>query len=525
MRFFRQSPQGTIPATQQAQIDTAPPPDWHSAASPPLPATRLIVLWSAREPERAGESALCYPARNQILGRAPQLQPGEDALCFAPRRPSLHAGTADRGLAAASDLQGEALSRRQLEFSWQSTELYVRNIGRCPLWINGFLQGRARLQAGDTLHLQNQLVLLLAQHETPDSLWAHSGSAPEVSFGVPDLDGLVGESPALWRLRSQIAQHGPSDDHILVIGPSGAGKELVAQALVRHSARATRPLVSENVSTLPSSLAATMLFGNRRNFPNPGMEERPGLIGLSENGTLFLDEIGDMSSEVQPLLLRVMERGGEYVRIGDETKPRRANVRFIAATNHPERLRPELRRRFLREIHLPGLEARPEDIPLLARHLFLRQLPQRSELARYFTQAQLRIDPRLIEQLVRHRYSTHVAELAFLLEQSVGRSPGDILLPLTKEALSLRASPSFANPPDLTPARDLQSSEDKPVPATRTGTLPDAHEAQQALDAASGSVVQAAKQLGLNRHQLNRLIRRYALVLNRSTKKESATDS
>jgi hypothetical protein len=73
------------------------------------------------------------------------------------------------------------------------------------------------------------------------------------------------------------------------------------------------------------------LFGNRRNFPNPGMEERPGLIGLAEGGSLFLDEIGDMGAEVQPLLLRVMERSREYMRLGDEAHLRRANVRFIAS--------------------------------------------------------------------------------------------------------------------------------------------------------------------------------------------------
>jgi two-component system nitrogen regulation response regulator GlnG/two-component system response regulator HydG len=278
------------------------------------------------------------------------------------------------------------------------------------------------------------------------------------------------------------------------------------------------PLISENVSTLPSSLAATLLFGNRRNFPNPGMEERPGLIGLAENGTLFLDEIGDMSSEVQPLLLRVMERGGEYLRIGDEAKPRRANVRFIAATNHPERLRPELRRRFPREIHLPGLDARPEDIPLLSRHLFLRQLPGRAELQRFVLHGQLRMDPRLVEQLVRYPYSTHVSELAFLLEQSVHSSPGETLLPLGDAELRLR-SPAPASPHQgPLPASLSEHRAPSPLPA-RSAALPGAQEAQQALDAASGSVVRAAQQLGINRHQLHRLIRRHSLVLSRGSEK------
>lgn len=514
MGFFRRSVEGLHAAGPQSQVDTAPPAELPRAALLPTQAWELIVLWSAREPERVGERALCHLGQIQILGRAPQLQAREQPIYFAAARP-LGADAPQRALPASPrDLQGESLSRRQLEFSWDGPALCVRNIGRCPLWVNGCLQGRARLQPGDTLHLQNQLVLLLTE---ADRRWPSPALPPasgSVPFGSADADGLVGESAALWGLRQQIAQHGPSEDHILIIGPSGAGKELVAQALVRHSSRAARPLVSENVSTLPPALAATLLFGNRRNFPNPGMDERPGLIGLAEGGTLFLDEIGDMSSEVQPLLLRVMDPAGEYLRMGDEAKPRRANVRFIAATNHPEGLRPELRRRFPREIHLPGLEARPEDIPLLIRHLLQRQLLRRPELSRFLCGDQPRIDPRFLEQLVRHSYSTHVAELAFLLDQSVASSPGDILLPLAPDALLRRAavfpSASSAPEPDPLPPRDIKSLSTTP--------LPSAQEAQQALDAVAGSVVQAARQLGINRHQLNRLIRRHQLVLDRRGK-------
>lgn len=534
MRFFRQSPEGTHSAKQQALIDTAPPTDLH-VAGPDTPGTvQLSILWSAREPARIGESATFIPGRVQILGRAPQLQPGEEPLRFLPARPGKAPPAGSVTSLRGGDLQGEALSRRQLEFSWQGSMLMVRNIGRCPLWINGALQGRARLRNGDTLHLQNQLVLLVLWREAQAGAAAGCTTArcgdSDTPFGVADADGLVGESAAMWRLRQQIAQHGPSEDHVLVIGPSGAGKELVANALHRRSARADRPLVSENVATLPSSLATTLLFGNRRNFPNPGMEERPGLVGMAESGTLFLDEIGDMGSDVQPLLLRVMERSGEYVRMGDETKPRRANVRFVAATNHPEQLRPELRRRFQREIHIPGLQARPEDIPLLAQHLLLRQLANRSELARFFDGGQLRMDPRLIEQLVWHRYTTHVAELSFLLEQAIGSSGDDLLLPLSKEALLLRtASPAPVDshpPPQPTSTSPEEIEQEQPadtdriVAAAKPGPLPAASEAQQALDASAGSIVQAAKQLGINRHQLNRLIRRHGLVVPRGAKKE-----
>ena len=517
MRCFRQSPEGTARSSQQSLIDTAPPPDLQGPAAQALSDVQLIIVWSAREPGRVGQSVLCRPGHTYVLGRAPQLLPQEESLCFVPARPSLC--TVGRTEPRPSrDIQGEALSRRQLQFTWEGDALWVRNIGRCPLWINGLLQGRARLQHGDCLHLQNQLVLLVLRGDQATLPAARLAADSRSEFGAADADGLVGESSAMWHLRQQIAQHGPTEDHVLIVGPSGSGKELVAQALVRHSLRAERALISENVSTLPSSLASTLLFGNRRNFPNPGMEERPGLVGLAEGGTLFLDELGDMGSDVQPLLLRVMDPCGEYLRMGDEAKPRRANVRFVAATNHPERLRPELRRRFPREIHLPGLDARCQDTPLLARHLFQRQRQRRPDLERFMDGPHLRMDPRFVEQLVRHHYTTHVAELAFLLETSVSCSPGGFLLPLSSEALQRRAEPRV---PDRV-ATDPSTAQLHAVNPVRSAELPSADAAQQALDSASGSVVQAAKLLGINRHQLNRMIRRHSLVLDRKTKKESA---
>src|SRR5262249_20190159 len=153
------------------------------------------------------------------------------------------------------------------------------------------------------------------------------------------------------------------DGHVLIVGKSGVGKELVARALYNLSPQKRQVFVAENMATVPPGLGTALLFGNRANFPNPGMKDRVGLIGEAEGGTLFLDEIGDMSQEAQPLLLRVMEHSGSYTRLGEESQPRRANVRFFSATNHPERLRPELRRRFQHEIHVPDLNERREDIP------------------------------------------------------------------------------------------------------------------------------------------------------------------
>jgi two-component system nitrogen regulation response regulator GlnG/two-component system response regulator HydG len=470
----------------------------------------LVILWSAREPHRVGHSAFCEEGKLHLLGRAPQARDGEAPLSFAAARPP-EAG----GYEFASDaILGEALSRRQLEIRAESNCLIVRNVGRCPMWVNGSLVSRAEIGPGDTVHLQQQILLLCINR--PRVFPSLCGYPRErlAGFGAPDADGLVGESYGMWNLRQQLAQLGQGDGHILIVGKSGVGKELVAHALHQLSPTKRQGLVAENIATIPPSLGTALLFGNRRNFPNPGMEERSGLIGLAEGGTLFLDEIGDMSPEVQPLLLRVMEHRGEYTRLGDEAQTRRANVRFIGATNHPERMRAELRRRFHHEIHVPDLNERRDDIPLLVRHILLSRAQRWPALSAYLQNGQPSIDPNLLDQLVRHTYSTHVAELAFLVEQAAADCEERVLLPLPAHILNRRsethsqgpAQPPSA-PPPVVPER---------APAS-TPALPTAEQAQQALDLESGFVARAATRLGISRHQLNRLIRRHRLTVSRES--------
>src|SRR6185503_16398678 len=105
-----------------------------------------------------------------------------------------------------------------------------------------------------------------------------------------------------------------------------------ARALHELSPRAERRLVSRNAATLPSGLMDAELFGNAKNYPNPGMAERAGLIGEANGGTLFLDEIGELPAELQAHLLRVLDGDGEYQRLGD-AQQRRSDFRLVAATN------------------------------------------------------------------------------------------------------------------------------------------------------------------------------------------------
>lgn len=467
-----------------------------SSAAAPRETPALVIAWSATEPERVGEVALVAPSGGWWqLGRAHQTEPppAPQSLLFAPQRP---AGLGPTPPAAPP--RDPALSRQQLLCLARGDELLVRNVGRCSLRLNGRPVTEARVRSGDTLHLEDQLLLLCAFRPV---VLAPLRSYPVErlgAFGGPDAEGQVGESPAAWRLREQLAALARTDLPVLIIGQSGSGKELIARGLHALSHRSARPAVVENVSTLPVTLAAAILFGNRRGFPNPDMEERDGLIGAADGSTLFLDEIGDTPAEIQPMLLRVLETG-EYTRLGEAPRLRRSAFRLIAATNRPEHLRPELRRRFARELRVPGLGQRREDIPLLLRQILVRQA-ERDPLgaARFLASGRVQIDPRLIEQLLHHDYTTHVAEIGTLLGRAIQESYDDTLRPLE----------------GLAPLRDPLPLPDGEQPERRE--LPSAEQAAAALRAVSGNVTRAAERLGISRDQLNRLIRRANLSVHRA---------
>jgi two-component system nitrogen regulation response regulator GlnG len=161
---------------------------------------------------------------------------------------------------------------------------------------------------------------------------------------------------------------------VLITGESGTGKELVARALHRHSARGARPFVAINTAAMPKDLLESELFGHERGAFTGAQQQRRGRFEQAEGGTLFLDEIGDMASELQTRLLRVLSDGTFY-RVGGHQQIK-ANVRVIAATH--QNLEDRVREGSFREdlyhrlnvirLRLPSMRERPEDIPLLARH-------------------------------------------------------------------------------------------------------------------------------------------------------------
>jgi two-component system nitrogen regulation response regulator GlnG/two-component system response regulator HydG len=470
----------------------------------------LVIAWCRDAPGRVGEVTF-FDAGPQILGRGgtPLEETAPARVHFSRQRPD--------EMVRGRSLRSQRISREQLriEPDRDFRRLQVEAIGRCPLLVNGRAASSADVGAGDTLQLQNELVLLVT--ERPRGLLSTSSlKYPEFPFARADPFGIVGESPAAWKLRESIRFAASVDEHALVRGESGTGKELAVRAIHALSARSGRPLVARNAATVPEGIIDAELFGNLKNYPNPGVPERAGLIGEADGSTLFLDEIGELPIQLQAHLLRVLDHGGEYQRLGDP-KTRRADLRLIAATNRPyAALKHDLAARLTLRLEVPPLAARREDIPLVALHLLREVAAQNGELAERFFDVRLggerapRFDPNLVEALVRHAYTTHTRELRSLLWCALTESSGDHLELTPGVARTLGqndAAPVRLSPLPIVRVEASGSSGTEPPRALyETATR---EEIEAALAKHRGNVTSAAEELGFkNRYVLYRLMKK-----------------
>lgn len=185
---------------------------------------------------------------------------------------------------------------------------------------------------------------------------------------------MVGESAAIVRVKEMIARVAPTDARVLITGPNGTGKELVARQLHELSNRAAAPLIEVNCAAIPSELIESELFGHEKGAFTSAVKQRKGQFELAHQGTLFLDEIGDMSLSAQAKVLRALQEN-KITRVGGE-KEIPVDVRILAATN--KNLKDEIAKGNFREdlyhrlsviiVEVPALNNRLEDIPLLAQH-------------------------------------------------------------------------------------------------------------------------------------------------------------
>ncbi len=229
---------------------------------------------------------------------------------------------------------------------------------------------------------------------------------------------IVGESEPIIAIKEMISKVAPSDARVLITGPNGSGKELVARQLHEQSNRAKAPFVEVNCAAIPSELIESELFGHEKGAFTSAIKQRLGKFEQADGGTLFLDEIGDMSASAQAKVLRALQEN-KINRVGGD-KDIKVNVRIVAATNKD--LRKEIEENSFREdlyhrlsvilIQVPSLNDRKEDIPILADH-FLTIICQEQGIA------PKRISKDAYEALKSVNWTGNIRELRNVIERLI----------------------------------------------------------------------------------------------------------
>lgn len=229
---------------------------------------------------------------------------------------------------------------------------------------------------------------------------------------------MVGESEAIQHVREMIARVAPTEARVLITGENGTGKEVVARLIHEQSQRAAEPLVEVNCAAIPSELIESELFGHVKGSFTGAVKDRAGKFEQADNGTLFLDEIGDMSLAAQTKVLRALQEN-EITRVGSD-KSIHVNVRILAATNKD--LQKEIAAGNFREdlfhrlnvipIHVPKLDDRKEDIPLLVTYFAGQICAEQGWAVKQF-------EGEAVEALQKRSWTGNIRELRNVVERLI----------------------------------------------------------------------------------------------------------
>jgi DNA-binding NtrC family response regulator len=351
-------------------------------------------------------------------------------------------------------------------------------------FVNGARIQQASLCDGDVVRVGSTLFLLREEPQPcPDA----------------QVPSLIGQSPAICHLRHEVALWAPSLCTVLLLGDSGTGKEVTAQALHALSGQ-KGPLVAVNCAAIPETLAESQLFGHVSGAFT-GAKAHPGYFRAAHFGTLFLDEVGELPASLQPKLLRALEEG--VITPVGSVEPQPCKVRVIAATNR--NLPSEVERGTLRGdlfarlseivLRLPPVRERREDILPLLGH-FLGHSPP--------------LAPALAEALLLHRWPWNVRELSKVATEL--RVRGAKLPQLTLDLIKDRLVPAPEPPPPPShPAKALPEPPSASLPSEPPPIRKD--ELVEALSTHGGRIAVVARALGRSRQQIYRLLELHGLSL------------
>ena len=355
------------------------------------------------------------------------------------------------------------------------------------------------------------VIMLTAHGDIPDAVAATKAGAvefltkpvePEDLFacierhldGREDVDAaggwseqVVTRSAAMRNLLEDAQRVARTDSSVLITGPSGAGKEVLARAIHRASKRARRPFIALNCGAVPAELLESELFGHKKGAFTGAISDREGLFRSADGGTILLDEIGDMPPALQVKLLRVLQ--DSQIRPVGETRTVSVDVRVLSATHRD--LEKRVAEGEFREdlyyrlnvvcLRIPALDERREDIPLLVAHR-LKQLTDEGSPRRVFS-------PEAMEILAAATWPGNVRQLFNVVEQNVALSPGRVIsATLVKKSLGERA-------------RGLPSFDEARAEFTRNYL-------RQLLELTGGNVSQAARLAERNRTDFYKLLNR-----------------
>jgi two-component system nitrogen regulation response regulator GlnG len=315
----------------------------------------------------------------------------------------------------------------------------------------------------------------------------------------PGGDRLVGRSPVMQELCKQIGRIAPQEANVLILGESGAGKELVARAIYQHSKRAGKPFLALNCAAIPESLVESELFGHEQGAFTGADRRRVGKFEQCGDGTILLDEIGDVPLPAQAKMLRLLENQS-FERLGGN-QPVSTRVRVLAATNQnleqlisEGRFRQDLYYRLkVVTIRVPPLRDRKADIAELAHHFLFRFAREADRDVRGFA-------PEALDRLQRHDWPGNVRELQNCVRAAVYQAPGRLIgvesLPGLGESPPAPGAPAS---PDLGATIDSLLAAGGNNVHERLIALVERELIVRALRATGGNQTQASELLGLSR--------------------------
>src|SRR5499433_1574721 len=392
------------------------------------------------------------------------------------------------GSAPACDLvlTDKTVSRRHAMALLEGNEVLVRDLGS----TNGsFIQGsrfkEITVGFGAEIKLGRTVIKFLPEEEAVEPAEAEADN-----FGQ-----LVGRDVKMRRLFALLADISPNDATVLIEGETGTGKELIAEEIHNHSRRGNGPFVVFDCGAVPRELIESALFGHVKGSFTGAVQDRKGAFAESHGGTIFLDEIGELALELQPALLRALDKKAVR-RVGANTYER-VDVRVVAATNRD--LREEIGKKMFREdlyyrlavirVALPSLRERGGDIPLLVEH-FVKS---------FSTGRNIRISPEDMARLQRHSWPGNVRELRNVMERACVLSKGDSLN--LDDALTEESAPTLGIRTDL-PFKEAK------------GQLVELFEREYIVDLMRRhkmNLSAAAREAQIDRKHLRELIRKYGL--------------